>query len=1506
MSERIIRKYNKPKGSGEGTNYVNYNITIGSGGQNNYKYLNADQAKIGDLNADNITAMNIKTIYLMADNGTISKISGNELDYGTGHFGELSTDNFHADKMDADYADIKHLVNEYMNSQHIDVKDLTVTGTAHFFQLIIDKINSVEGTQIISAAHCDIDYVEPIDSNGDIVTDENETPVAYKVYWKKSQDGKAIQNSWVVNDQAIAMNFNEAQVGTNTNVSNTNYWRLVKDVCPNNERVWVNYNTGDKLYEQPDDKIKFNGFSWTRGAITDPETGETLDGDSNELWTVEGQANGIWDPAEVGEPGSEHVDTSGAGTMTANQTLLGIQIGVDNNNNPNDSDPKFVKYGTFSFTTYKSNDDAQVEDEPLNTKLNVGFYYDDDFVEYFPANEYKSEYSFELQHDADVEQIVISSAVVDEFNESWWITLGNETAGTGKNEEDYMTNSTVPKVGDTIAQLGYRPSRENDSNAKRNCAIIIAAYETPDKGLLDPERPNEWIKSQIEPPSYAQYMDITTFELARYRKTYMDATGAYIMGKLVSESGQEIDIDDGLTVDTEYYQIISNENPIIKPASGQTTEVQFTVLHVKNGVGNVLAAADLTNFNMKVNNGAISRSSGNNYFTYTVTSNSDSQLDITLYEGSTLKDEILLSVVDLGTVTDGKDGTEYELKYKNAQTKPADNEDRTTANNWYDTATTPDFVNGYYTWMSQRNTYYDNLGNKVWTSWTSAIRITGDNGQRGEDGTPGAPGANGTDGSFTEFIFAVNNDIDNAPNIIYTYDGTSQYIVTDSNDNILRWYDQEAQTWRQRITAGGAYAPDYIPPSQLISTSLMGTVWKDDPIGPDATNKYEWVSTRKYDGLTRTFTDFTTPVIWAIYAEDGQSGQDGQNGQDGDDGDNGQEDTINLLRGIFDVRINANNYDTVVKYENITGALYTDIIVAVKHTDGTNSTYITDLSDYSLALATDNTAGNNTFTSSTVVNITTDGDDSSTTSTYKALRFNYSNLLTQINTSAISGHTLANLRNYYYLHKNGLTTRMPTKIFVKLMKGTDIIDTTSIDLEFKADHIFSVGETQLNSIYQGLTGKTGVSWTTGFSQIHQDWQNINLSVNNIKKASTLQYPEDNETQEYVWMVDVKTNTPSTPTTISYTTPALHGYWTTSSGTTYLDSTYNGHFMSNRTRDSYFGNDGTLQYTSWTSWSTPTLYATYENGIGTSVNSAQLDITAEKISTTVYNTNSKGYQTTSQVTQTANQIATSVYNTNANGYQTLSQVTQTAESISASVQTNIEGKLYDTGIDIQGNNRTITLNADKVIFSNSVGTVTNKISIDPTTGTLNATDGNFSGVVNATTLYSSAYNIPSSTTSLTIGGSNQIYTQYLTQNPTSDINIYLPDPLQYDGLEIGFFVFVTNIDIDEESDITNMKSIIINRTNSSAAYLRAKKQSFMPAVFNSSSSSNNYVYNGWKRNQATPNSFTQVFLETIISPMTGKTYVKIAPNTLTKFKSIGGRWYQIEGNNIGGSSDYTPN
>lgn len=69
---------------------------------------------------------------------------------------------------------------------------------------------------------------------------------------------------------------------------------------------------------------------------------------------------------------------------------------------------------------------------------------------------------------------------------------------------------------------------------------------------------------------------------------------------------------------------------------------------------------------------------------------------------------------------------------------------------------------------------------------------------------------------------------------------------------------------------------------------------------------------------------------------------------------------------------------------------------------------------------------------------------------------------------------------------------------------------------------------------------------------------------------------------------------------------------------------------------------------------------------------------------------------------------------------------------ADITKNINDSLYETGIDISTG--AITLKADKVTFTNSAGTVSDKISINPADGTLNAVNGNFTGHITSNVVY----------------------------------------------------------------------------------------------------------------------------------------------------------------------------
>lgn len=161
-----------------------------------------------------------------------------------------------ANTINADVGNIKDIYSDNItNKKMIKTKDLTVTGTAHFFELVIDKIKAAGGAAIFTPADgFDIDVVEAVE-NG------------YKLYWRCEADGKVRQNMWKVNDQAICMSFNQAKVGVSHNVSNKYYWSLVTAVSE---------------YGKPVTREDGNKYNWitistvTFDGTVNPEKGDSI------------------------------------------------------------------------------------------------------------------------------------------------------------------------------------------------------------------------------------------------------------------------------------------------------------------------------------------------------------------------------------------------------------------------------------------------------------------------------------------------------------------------------------------------------------------------------------------------------------------------------------------------------------------------------------------------------------------------------------------------------------------------------------------------------------------------------------------------------------------------------------------------------------------------------------------------------------------------------------------------------------------------------------------------------------------------------------------------------------------------------------------------------------------------------------------------------------------------------------------------------------------------------
>lgn len=139
------------------------------------------------------------------------------------------------------------------NTNAIRTKNLYVTGTAHFFELIIDKVKAAGGAVLFTPADgFDIDIVE----------DKGDT---YRLYFQATDGERAISNMWKVGDQALCKSFNEARPGTSYNVSNKYYWTLVSSVSENPVEVTQSGSTAVYHYIEVSKTVKDGELNPERG-----------------------------------------------------------------------------------------------------------------------------------------------------------------------------------------------------------------------------------------------------------------------------------------------------------------------------------------------------------------------------------------------------------------------------------------------------------------------------------------------------------------------------------------------------------------------------------------------------------------------------------------------------------------------------------------------------------------------------------------------------------------------------------------------------------------------------------------------------------------------------------------------------------------------------------------------------------------------------------------------------------------------------------------------------------------------------------------------------------------------------------------------------------------------------------------------------------------------------------------------------------------------------------------
>lgn len=493
-------------GEGGGVTYVmGGSSKSGSYNSLTVQSINAANGNIDYLKSKSISANDMSMIYISAVDGTIQKLKGSSANFDQGYFSALGADTIDANKLTVKDIDAINAWIETLQSKEITTEYLTVTKQAHFFELIIDKIRSVGGQLIITPASCTVDYVWGVDSNDNLVPADTPDVDAYEIYWRATQnDGRTVTNDWIVNDQAICQSFNNVHQEENYNISNKYYWRLV---TAKPDDIYVNLSTG-ALTTDPNASLKneFEVIMYKTTSILDNQVY-----DNNISWECKAQTilddegheiiptNVNWNDMTLDTDEVVH------GIFKSASQLYGIQI-----------EPTITENlpATTNFQLQIKQKGADDTYSIIPEKINIAVYFTDDtFLMWNDAPLDANGNFFFNMPDANsaIKSIIVTSTADVKWHLCHRIRLSN---ADGEMDPVLDTSAAIPGAGDNVIQLGY----QGNDDPKRQSAIIIAAYMTPDAGLTC--------------PSYAHYIGINDFHLSDHRHSYFDANGAKFLGDI--------------------------------------------------------------------------------------------------------------------------------------------------------------------------------------------------------------------------------------------------------------------------------------------------------------------------------------------------------------------------------------------------------------------------------------------------------------------------------------------------------------------------------------------------------------------------------------------------------------------------------------------------------------------------------------------------------------------------------------------------------------------------------------------------------------------------------------------------------------------------------------------------------------------------------------------------------------------------------------------------------------
>ena len=164
-----------------------------------------------------------------------------------------------------------------LTSEEASIKNLTVTGAAHFFRLVIDEIKASGGSVLVTPANGF--EVAKVEKDGD----------DYRLYFRADDGERAVTNKWKVGMQAVSMSFNAAK-GESMDAGNHYWWALVTAVSAEavspewdseHKYHWVEVSSTDTAYgstvPQTGDEVAQLGYRIQ--GDNDPELRTYTDGD---------------------------------------------------------------------------------------------------------------------------------------------------------------------------------------------------------------------------------------------------------------------------------------------------------------------------------------------------------------------------------------------------------------------------------------------------------------------------------------------------------------------------------------------------------------------------------------------------------------------------------------------------------------------------------------------------------------------------------------------------------------------------------------------------------------------------------------------------------------------------------------------------------------------------------------------------------------------------------------------------------------------------------------------------------------------------------------------------------------------------------------------------------------------------------------------------------------------------------------------------------------------------